>query len=260
MDGPRCNGFRKKRRSKSQRDRDMRSKNGLGVARTGSLLSSSGSEKEDNGNPTASSLSRPKPPRRKRKESSSAEEDIIDGFAVTSFVTFEALEKEGVLMPDENPEKHQTPFTKKKQDVSTNGLSYKRQKNKFRHSYGSDRENDRNLCQQIGKKNFQKRHKQLKPGQNSSRNSDTESPSRESKPSLQNTSRERLTDSSAPSSLGTGYFKNTILKVTLCNGSLCPGMDIGRRSGFLPPEVSYEEVALMEILQIFFLEWSKGDP
>uniref|UniRef100_A0A8C5MQ33 Uncharacterized protein n=1 Tax=Leptobrachium leishanense TaxID=445787 RepID=A0A8C5MQ33_9ANUR len=91
MDGPRCNGFRKKRRSKSQRNRSMRSKGGLGVSRTGSLLSSSGSEKEDNGNPTVS-LSRPKPPRRKRKESSSAEEDIIDGFAVTSFVTFEALE------------------------------------------------------------------------------------------------------------------------------------------------------------------------
>ncbi|OCT95102.1 hypothetical protein XELAEV_18012785mg [Xenopus laevis] len=92
MDGPRCNGFRKKRRSKSQRDQEVRSKSGLRVARTGSLLSSSGSEKEDNENPTGSSLPRPKPPRRKRKESSSAEEDIIDGFAVTSFVTFEALE------------------------------------------------------------------------------------------------------------------------------------------------------------------------
>lgn len=92
MDGPRCNGYRKKRRSKSQRDRDIRSKGGLGLSRTGSLLSSSGSEKEDNGNPTASSLSRPKPPRRKRKESSSAEEDIIDGFAMSSFVTLEALE------------------------------------------------------------------------------------------------------------------------------------------------------------------------
>ncbi|KAG8544797.1 hypothetical protein GDO81_021834 [Engystomops pustulosus] len=92
MDGPRCNGYRKKRRSKAQRDRQVRSKPGLGLSRTGSLLSSSGSEKEDNGNPTASSLSRPKPPRRKRKESSSAEEDIIDGFAMSSFVTLEALE------------------------------------------------------------------------------------------------------------------------------------------------------------------------
>ncbi|OCT92326.1 hypothetical protein XELAEV_18015383mg [Xenopus laevis] len=92
MDGPRCNGFRKKRRSKSQRDREMRPKSGLRVARNGSLLFSSGSEKEDNENPTGSSLPRPKPPRRKRKESSSAEEDIIDGFAMTSFVTFQALE------------------------------------------------------------------------------------------------------------------------------------------------------------------------
>ncbi|VTJ54834.1 Hypothetical predicted protein, partial [Marmota monax] len=35
---------------------------------------------------------RERPPRRKRRESTLAEQDIIDGFAVTSFVTFEALE------------------------------------------------------------------------------------------------------------------------------------------------------------------------
>ncbi|XP_053561396.1 autism susceptibility gene 2 protein-like [Bombina bombina] len=158
MDGPRCNRFRKKRRSKSQRDREIRSKSGLCVTRTVFLLSSSGSEKEDNGNPVPT-LPRPKPPRRKRKESSSAEEDIIDGFAVTSFVTFEALEKEGALLPDERTVKQETPLSKKKRDVLSNGLSYKQQKNKINHNYDSDRENDRNLCQRLGKKRFQKRHK-----------------------------------------------------------------------------------------------------
>ncbi|XP_031752832.1 autism susceptibility gene 2 protein-like isoform X2 [Xenopus tropicalis] len=210
MDGPRCNGFRKKRRSKSQRDRDMRSKSGLGVARTGSLLSSSGSEKEDNENPTGSSFPRPKPPRRKRKESSSAEEDIIDGFAMTSFVTFEALEKEGALMPEETDEKQQTPLTKKKREILSNGLPYKSQKNnKLSPNYGSDRENDRSLCQQFGKKTFQKRYKQLKARQNNCRDSDIESPMKETKPSKRNASRERLSDSSAASSLGTGYFVST---------------------------------------------------
>lgn len=109
MDGSALyNGFRKKRRSRSQRDRERRFKGGLqgaaggaaGVAASGeprrtrapSVLSSSGSELENNGNPPLPPSARPKPPRRKRRESSSPEEDIIDGFAMASFVTLEALE------------------------------------------------------------------------------------------------------------------------------------------------------------------------
>ncbi|KAL6086183.1 hypothetical protein STEG23_034708 [Scotinomys teguina] len=103
MDGPtRGHGLRKKRRSRSQRDRERRSRAGLGTGAAGgggtgrtrapSLASSSGSDKEDNRKPPSSAPSRPRPPRRKRRESTSAEEDIIDGFAMTSFVTFEALE------------------------------------------------------------------------------------------------------------------------------------------------------------------------
>lgn len=34
----------------------------------------------------------PRPPRRKRRESSSQEEDIIDGFAIASFISLERLE------------------------------------------------------------------------------------------------------------------------------------------------------------------------
>ncbi|OPJ78796.1 hypothetical protein AV530_003550 [Patagioenas fasciata monilis] len=48
---------------------------------------------------------------------------------------------------------------------------------------------------------------QLKPGQNSCRDSDSESASGESKGFHRSSSRERLSDSSAPSSLGTGYFE-----------------------------------------------------
>nr|XP_032632887.1 autism susceptibility gene 2 protein-like [Chelonoidis abingdonii] len=159
MDGPtRCNGLRRKRRSRSQRDRERRSKGGLGGAAAGgagrtraaSVLSSSGSEKEDNGNPPSS---RPRPPRRKRREPSSAEEDIIDGFAMCSFVTFEALEKDVALKPQERVEKHQTPLAKKKREALTNGLSYHPKKHRLNHhQYSSDRENDRNLCQHLGKR------------------------------------------------------------------------------------------------------------
>ncbi|XP_032563061.1 autism susceptibility gene 2 protein-like isoform X2 [Chiroxiphia lanceolata] len=219
MDGPaRCNGLRKKRRSRSQRDRERRAQGGrrggaAGGAPGAAALSSSGSEKEDNGPPPPS---RPRPPRRKRRESSSAEEDIIDGFAMSSFVTFEALEKDVALKPQERVEKRQNPLAKKKREALTNGLSYLPKKNRLHHhQYSSDRENDRNLCQHLGKRKKlpkglrQVGHKSpaagregfgswymLKPGQNSCRDSDSESASGESKGFHRSSSRERLSDGS----------------------------------------------------------------
>ncbi|KAL0182649.1 hypothetical protein M9458_022024, partial [Cirrhinus mrigala] len=91
MDGPRCSGIRKKRKSRSVRDRE-RVSNGIrnNHVRGGVLRFSSDSEREDSTNPSSSS--RPRPPRRKRKESTSAEEDIIDGFSISGFITLEALE------------------------------------------------------------------------------------------------------------------------------------------------------------------------
>ncbi|KAM4577285.1 fibrosin-1-like protein isoform 8-T8 [Odontesthes bonariensis] len=40
----------------------------------------------------------PRPPRRKRRESSSQEEDIIDGFAIASFISLERLEKKSAVV------------------------------------------------------------------------------------------------------------------------------------------------------------------
>lgn len=90
MDGPRSSGLRKKRKSRSERDRERRS-NGIQSNHVkGSVFRfSSDSEREGDREPSSS---RPRPPRRKRKESTSAEEDIIDGFSITGFVTLEALE------------------------------------------------------------------------------------------------------------------------------------------------------------------------
>ncbi|XP_063002871.1 autism susceptibility gene 2 protein homolog [Elgaria multicarinata webbii] len=223
MDGSAlCHGFRKKRRSRSQRDRERRSKRGLQGASDGalvvaapgelrrtrapSLLSSSGSDLENNGIPALPPPppSRPKAPRRKRRESSSPEEDIIDGFALASFVTLEALEKDVAVKPHDPVEKPQDPLLKKKRDVLTNGLPYRLKKNRLHsHHYSSDRENDHNVCQHLRKrKKFLKGLRQLNPGQDS----DSESASGESKGFHRSSSRERLSDSSAPSSLGTGYF------------------------------------------------------
>lgn len=99
MDVPRSSGIRKKRKSRSERDRERRSG---GVVRSGNHVRgaamhfSSDSDGEDSTN-AASSSSRPRPPRRKRKESTSAEEDIIDGFSISGFMTLEALEVGGLI-------------------------------------------------------------------------------------------------------------------------------------------------------------------
>lgn len=87
------------RRSRSQRDRVRRRDPSVRDPRNQSP--SSGSEAErglgkensnHNGKNPAASARNARPPRRKRRESSSQEEDIIDGFAIASFNTLEALE------------------------------------------------------------------------------------------------------------------------------------------------------------------------
>lgn len=95
MDGPRCSGLRRSRRSRTQRNRDRKAKGGSGGGGGGGggssrTLSSSGSDREGKTKNPASS--RPRPPRRRRKDSTSGEEDLIDGFGIASFVTLEALE------------------------------------------------------------------------------------------------------------------------------------------------------------------------
>lgn len=90
MDGPRSSGLRKKRKSRSVRDRERRSNGIRNNNVKGSVFRfSSDSERDDDREPSSSC---PRPPRRKRKESTSAEEDIIDGFSITGFVSLEALE------------------------------------------------------------------------------------------------------------------------------------------------------------------------
>lgn len=89
MDGPRSSGLRKKRKSRSERDRERRSNGIRNNHVKGSVFRFSSDSEQGDREPSSS---RPRPPRRKRKESTSAEEDIIDGFSITGFVTLEALE------------------------------------------------------------------------------------------------------------------------------------------------------------------------
>ncbi|XP_032899828.1 fibrosin-1-like protein isoform X7 [Amblyraja radiata] len=96
MEGPRCSG-QKQRRSRSHRDRARRREGASRGARPRSP--SSGSERDEKPSPGQAPASAApsrccRPPRRKRRASSSQEEDIIDGFAIASFATLEALEEE----------------------------------------------------------------------------------------------------------------------------------------------------------------------
>lgn len=79
----------------------------------------------------------------------------LDTYVTTISLSFSFfLQKDVALKPQERVEKHQTPLTKKKREALTNGLSFHSKKSRLSHPhhYSSDRENDRNLCQHLGKR------------------------------------------------------------------------------------------------------------
>ncbi|XP_059407267.1 autism susceptibility gene 2 protein homolog isoform X8 [Carassius carassius] len=89
------------RRSRSQRERGRKREARAGEAQNRSP--SSGSERErspgKNAPPRSTPSSKtPRPPRRKRRESGSQEEDIIDGFAIASFISLDRLENKNILV------------------------------------------------------------------------------------------------------------------------------------------------------------------
>ncbi|XP_061886717.1 autism susceptibility gene 2 protein homolog isoform X2 [Entelurus aequoreus] len=111
MEGPsRSSGFRQSRRSRSQRDRERRRRRVNLAAEERAASLSSGSDREargtngvrgaggDEGRP---GFGRHRPPRRRKRESVSCEEDVIDGFAIASFVSLEALEMDCSLKPNQ---------------------------------------------------------------------------------------------------------------------------------------------------------------
>ncbi|XP_061783479.1 autism susceptibility gene 2 protein homolog isoform X2 [Nerophis lumbriciformis] len=111
MEGPsRSSGFRQSRRSRSQRDRERRRRRVNLAAEERATSLSSGSDREargtngvrgagaDEGRP---GFGRHRPPRRRKRESVSCEEDVIDGFAIASFVSLEALEMDCSLKPNQ---------------------------------------------------------------------------------------------------------------------------------------------------------------
>lgn len=195
MEGPRSSGLRKKRKSRSERNREAGRSNGIrnNHVKGPTFRFSSDSEREGSREPSSS---RPRPPRRKRKESSSAEEDIIDGFSITGFVTLEALEKNMTISSQECRGNKGGPLHKKKPGRVPNGLRIEGCRNNHQH-VPSDQENNPRLAQTPGKrkkKRLNKKRAMLKSGQNNCKGSDSESASGGSKPSIRSSSRDRLTD------------------------------------------------------------------
>lgn len=79
----------------------------------------------------------------------------LDGYVTTTSLPFSSfLQKDVALKPQERVEKRQTPLSKKKREALTNGLSFHSKKSRLSHAHhcSSDRENDRNLCQHLGKR------------------------------------------------------------------------------------------------------------
>ncbi|XP_013359153.1 PREDICTED: fibrosin-1-like protein isoform X5 [Chinchilla lanigera] len=108
---------RQSRRSRALRDRGRRRE----AARDARAHSpSSGDETEPSPGKENAGLRGappPRPPRRRRRESSSQEEEVIDGFAIASFSTLEALEKDMALKPHERKEKWERRLIKKPRET-----------------------------------------------------------------------------------------------------------------------------------------------
>ncbi|XP_072096929.1 autism susceptibility gene 2 protein isoform X8 [Mobula birostris] len=202
MEGPRCSGLKQSRRSRSHRDRARRreaaSRRGGGGGRPHSP--SSGSERDEKPSPgqAPASAAPPssrccRPPRRKRRASSSQEEDIIDGFAIASFTTLEALEKDLALRPQERNEKWEKQVGKKPRQVE-NGMLAEPSENGHENGNGTLERGQDQGRDQTKKKIPMKNSAQMKVSSNQNgRNSEDECV-REANSSQRSSSRDKLSD------------------------------------------------------------------
>ncbi|XP_070806689.1 fibrosin-1-like protein isoform X1 [Pituophis catenifer annectens] len=210
MDGK----IRQSRKSRSQRDR-VRRRDPNGRDRLHQSPSSTSEREASPGKENtsqsgllpksqASAGRNARPPRRRRRESSSQEEDLIDGFAIASFTTMEALEKDMSLKPQERKEKWERHPGKKLRE-SEHCVSAEPSENGHSNDAGSSgRETDRGK-ERVKKKVPLKVQKQMKvPARRGGRNSEDDS-IREATSSQLSSSRDCLSDSSAQSLSGKGY-------------------------------------------------------
>ncbi|XP_039077212.1 fibrosin-1-like protein isoform X2 [Hyaena hyaena] len=200
---------RQSRRSRAQRDRGRR-REAARDARDQSASSGDETEpgpgKENAGLPRAPAprAAAVRPPRRRRRESSSQEEEVIDGFAIASFSTLEALEKDMALKPHERKEKWERRLAKKPRE-SENCPSTEPSENGRPLEMGGPEQDLEPACDR-GKKVPLQPTKQMKA--TASRGGDRHSGDdsfHEATSSRRSSSRDQLSDSSAQAVSGRGY-------------------------------------------------------
>ncbi|XP_045880268.1 fibrosin-1-like protein isoform X8 [Meles meles] len=201
---------RQSRRSRAQRDRGRR-REAARDARDQSASSGDETEpgpgKENAGLPRAPPprAAAVRPPRRRRRESSSQEEEVIDGFAIASFSTLEALEKDMALKPHERKEKWERRLAKKPRE-SENCPSAEPSENGRPLEIGSPEQDLEPACDHGKKKVPLQPTKQMKV--TASRGGDRHSGDdslHEATSSRTSSSRDQLSDSSAQAVSGRGY-------------------------------------------------------
>ncbi|XP_077377381.1 fibrosin-like 1 isoform X8 [Festucalex cinctus] len=109
----------------------------------------------------------PRTPRRKRRESSSQEEDIIDGFAIASFISLDCLEKKTGLLKTREKERWQEkrlakrPKTEDEEEEEENvqPIADPLENGFFHHA---QREQER-MNERLLKKTYSKKNKMIKP-------------------------------------------------------------------------------------------------
>ncbi|XP_055260265.1 fibrosin-1-like protein isoform X6 [Moschus berezovskii] len=201
---------RQSRRSRAQRDRGRR-REAARDARDQSASSGDepepGPGKENTGLPRAPPprAAAARPPRRRRRESSSQEEEVIDGFAIASFSTLEALEKDMALKPHERKEKWERRLVKKPREAE-NCPSAEPSENGQTLEAGSSEQDLETPCDRGKKKVPLQPTKQMKAAvsRGGDHNSDGDS-FREATSSRRSSSRDQLSDSSAQAVSGRGY-------------------------------------------------------
>uniref|UniRef100_A0A3P9Q495 Fibrosin like 1 n=1 Tax=Poecilia reticulata TaxID=8081 RepID=A0A3P9Q495_POERE len=153
----------------------------------------------------------PRPPRRKRRESSSQEEDIIDGFAIASFISLERLEKKTGVMKKETKEWWKEKKMTKRQKQEDEDKEEEEEnvqpvvdplENGFLHH--AQREQER-MNERLLKKTYSKKNKTIKPlAPRPVKLREDETFQEFSRPHRSN-SKEQLSESSAHSLSGRGY-------------------------------------------------------
>ncbi|XP_061907798.1 fibrosin-1-like protein [Entelurus aequoreus] len=156
------------RRCRPKRERVRRLRETTGSGEPDSL---EGHAAKKTPRPAAAAARAPRAPRRKRRESGAQEEDIIDGFAITSFISLDSLEeKTGLLKIQEKKERWkekkavQQPKTEdeevgKEQENVLEPMMDPLENGFFHHA---QREQER-MTERLLKKTYSKKNKLIKP-------------------------------------------------------------------------------------------------